>query len=446
MSSETSYGSSLLGDPLEPLIKDISWSVGPPLKYAMKGPAGGALHGKLFATCGTHYPVGPYFKYRQYYKKKKFGNGFFEVVDVDDEVLKAQIESEMRIIGPAMISDRAWLYDPAADRYEDLPNAPAALNWPDGLTVGDDFYLMGGMVFDKQKWDDFFAGRNTEQGSEMSRQVWKLTKESGAWNWVKMPPMPYFMASPMLAAVGRTIVAAGGAVAFDKDNPLTFKQRSPAVGVNSVKALDTDNLEKGWYDLPPIPGGPRSVGAIAAVGRKVYLFGGFYSFSWLNYADKREYYRDAFVFDMDTWKWRKLPDFPFKGYGWKAVVYGGREIVVTAGIRISNIDFDRSSYGEKLDSGNFDVVIFDTELESYKTLPSRVPPFPLNDSARKQIAGWFERIPPHKWWAHYDWARGIYRQTPKFALLGETIYMWGGDVLGTPVNASNELMVGKITK
>src|SRR4029077_498578 len=38
--------------------------------------------------------------------------------------------------------------------------------------------------------------------------------------------------------------------------------------------IDTKDLKAGWTELPPCPGTPRSVHALAAVGGKLYVIGG----------------------------------------------------------------------------------------------------------------------------------------------------------------------------
>jgi len=187
--------------------------------------------------------------------------------------------------------------------------------------------------------------------------------------------MPYARIWPGLAVSGKTLIAAGGSVIFDKENPLVFKS-SPAVGTSNVQALDLDNLERGWYELPPIPGTERGLFGIAAVGSRVYVFSGGYGKGYVNYGDLRGYHKDAYVLDLGKLRWRRLPDFPFRAHGIDAAPYLDRYIVLTGGMKIMHQD--RSDLlpeqSPNTDSGNFEVVVFDTQLEAYRTLPSRVPP------------------------------------------------------------------------
>ena len=291
--------------------------------------------------------------------------------------------------------------------------------------------------------------RNDGNPSLVSREVWRFSnKKSGAWKWDRLPPFPYARVWPGLAVVGTTLIAAGGSVVFDQENALVFQPQRPAVGINAVQALNTAAPEKGWYELPPIPGGARALFGMAAVGRRVYVFGGLYSKSWINYGDLRGYYSDAYVLDLDEWRWRKLPDFPFRTYGIDAAVYQDRYIVLTGGMKIGHVEPPGTTPENWTgsDEGNFEVVVFDTKLESYRTLPTRVPPFPLTQDGVDLIAGWKAKVPPHDWMATYDFSKGIYRQSPKLRLIGDRFYLLGGDVVGNPKNASDELLVGTIIR
>ena len=126
--------------------------------------------------------------------------------------------------------------------------------------------------------------------------------------------MPSLIIGRFLAAgsvVNSTIVVVGGQSSFGASG---FTGAPPGVYVNLVEAFDTTRPDEGWRELPPLPGFGRESIAVAAIGQRLYLFGGFY----VNYAEAEEdlsphrrHCGDACVFDLRTLRWRRLPDLPF---------------------------------------------------------------------------------------------------------------------------------------
>ena len=108
--------------------------------------------------------------------------------------------------GPEHVSNRAWLFDPKAGTYEDLPAAPEKLGKPEGILVGDDFYLFGGVRCPSEV--------PKGQGN-YNRQMWRLTRRSGTWKWETLAPIPYARLFPMITRVGSLIILIGGHSEFD---------------------------------------------------------------------------------------------------------------------------------------------------------------------------------------------------------------------------------------
>ena len=416
-------------------IKDITWRTASPLRYLVKGPVAGIIGDRLVVAGGTQIPTAVLEKYKGHFRRVDAGHGYYVVVDTNDPELAARIHAEMRVAADpwSRIGSGCWI--PKRGAMEDFPNAPEHINWPWGMSAGEELYVL-----------PHFLCRERGDKTLISREVWRLARKTGSWKWDQLPPFTYARVWPGLAVVGSTLIAAGGAVIFDHENPVVFTPKRQSVETSAVQGLDLTRPEKGWFELPPIPGGPRSLFATATVGGKVYVFGGYCRKGWINYSDIRGYYRDAYVFDLEPLRWRKLPDLPFATYGVDAAVYQDRYVVMAGGIKIGHSEPVAASADQwsGTDEGNFEVVIFDTKLESYRILPTRVPPFPFNDAAVDLIAGWKAKVPAHDWMMTYDFSKGIYRQSPKLRLIRNQFYLFGGDVVGTPKNATDELLVGTI--
>ena len=150
--------------------------------------------------------------------------------------------------------------------------------------------------------------------------MFRLSRAGGDWRWDEMPSMRTGRFIPGVAASGALIVVIGGQASFDVP-PIHPDQPGPYV--NAVEAFDTADPDRGWYDLPPIPGPPRDGVAIATIDDRVYVFGGNYvkyeQMTGGNFHDERRGCGDAYVLDLTQVRWRKLPDVPHPTQGWKAV-------------------------------------------------------------------------------------------------------------------------------
>jgi Protein of unknown function (DUF1668) len=206
------------------VIRDITWAKGTPMRYMLKFQAQGVLGGRILCVGGTQLPG----------------------------------------CGPDHASDRAWFFDPKTGSYEDLPPVPLPLGKPEGIVIGDDFYLMGGNI----------CPEKVAQGSAtLNRRVWRLSRRTGAWRWAAMAPLPFYRVFPAIARVDKTILLRGGRAVYNPETSedLAYKNRHPAVEIGSVIAFDTERPEKGWQDLPPMPGNGRTAVAVATVGRNCLL-------------------------------------------------------------------------------------------------------------------------------------------------------------------------------
>jgi hypothetical protein len=230
-----------------------------------------------------------------------------------------------------------------------------------------------------------------------------------------MPPLRIGRLFPGCAAAGTTIVVLGG-------------ETGPGSAQTAeVEAFDAGSPAAGWSRLPEFPGQARQSMAVAAIGRKIYVFGGMKSAP-----DAVARYAEAWVLDLPARQWTRLPDLPFPAFGWEAVVYRDRWIVMAGGIAGSAT---RSA-------PNFDVVVFDAARPSYATLPTRIPPYEIHPE--RYITWLRPALVDEVRRAGMDPARGTYRHGPELSIVGDTIYLCGGEVVSPDMNITCEVLLGTL--
>ncbi len=193
-----------------------------------------------------------------------------------------------------------------------------------------------------------------------------------------------------------------------------------------------------WEMGSPMPW-PTKGQAQAAIGQNIYVFGGIY----INYAEHRSgplgpHVRgcgDAYVFNLETQQWRRLPDVPRPVYGWDAAPYKGRYIIITGGIRDYPVEhpYRYKDHISKVRSPNFDVLVFDTLRETYRALPSQIPAYQAPPERRQQ----------HLESKGFDFSKGVYRLSAELSRVGDRLYLCGGEVV-SPHNVTDEIVVGTI--
>ena len=368
-------------------IRDITWEMGPPMPYPTKGQAQGVIGDSIVAAAGV-------------------GHVGWDLVNRHGR------------------ANGTRLLDTKTQRWESLPDAPVGVRWPEGVAVGDGFYMVTGWI-------------TSEPPDTTTRRMFRLSRDGGGWRWDEMPSMRTGRFIPGVAASGTEIVVVGGQASFDVD-PIHPDQPGPYV--NAVEAFDTADPERGWYDLPPIPGPPRDGVAIATIEDRVYVFGGNYvKYEQMvggNFHDERRGCGDAYVLDLGEVRWRKLPDAPFPTQGWKAVAYGGRYVVIAGGVRNYPVEhvYEYADSVPDVLAPNFDVLVFDTVEETYTALPTQIPPYVTREPELQDRLRGSEG---------FDFSKGVYRVGPELDIVGDKIYMCGAEVISN-CNVTDEVVVGTI--
>jgi N-acetylneuraminic acid mutarotase len=160
--------------------------------------------------------------------------------------------------------------------------------------------------------------------------------------------------------------------------------------------IDTRDLKAGWKELPPCPGTPRAVHALAAVGGKLYVIGGagWHSARWAKEhpgpggrAILGGTVVDNWRFDPRTAQWDRLPDTPIAtgNFPSGAIVFANRWILLIGGYQYEFVlnpdDTYRAPYGKvtkHYPDKDYcsDVLVFDASTGTF----GKADPLPLNNN------------------------------------------------------------------
>ena len=150
-------------------------------------------------------------------------------------------------------------------------------------------------------------------------------------------------------------------------------------------ALDTNNLAAGWQVCAACPGTSRFVEATAAVGGKLYVFGGTAGND--NPTENYATVVDNWVYDPASDVWTRLHDLPVASGNFPggSIVYDNRYVLLGGGCQYSDVLAPDGSiqpvYGTttKHDPGydyDSDLWVYDTQTNTFGT----ATPLPLNNN------------------------------------------------------------------
>ncbi len=172
--------------------------------------------------------------------------------------------------------------------WERMPQTlPARMAYGVSATFGDELILVGGSQ------EQFFHA-----------DVWAMRWLQGQLSFRKLPSLPFPLANMAGCRAGQLLIVAGGT-----ESPTG----SP---VSRCLAMDLENMEAGWFELPTWPGPARTQPVAGAHAGDFYLFSG-EGISVDSAGIKlRTLYRDAYRLSARqkdgkwTGQWARLPDLP----------------------------------------------------------------------------------------------------------------------------------------
>ncbi len=207
-------------------------------------------------------------------------------------------------------SETAWFLRPENKDWRPLPPMPKGCAYTHGTGAEDSLIVVGG------RWRghataDVFRLRRTGQDD---------------WRWDVLPSLAEARATAGVAAVGPKVVATGGGD-WDRQVGGAFAPRM----VSRVEVLDLKQLDQGWRQAAAFPGGPCVAAMVAAIGGKIYHFGGYDL--WYEQGQRRiEIKNAAWIYDVAANHWEPLPALPRRMYGGASAVLRDRYIVLMGGV------------------------------------------------------------------------------------------------------------------
>lgn len=221
-------------------------------------------------------------------------------------------------------TDDVSFYNPLARAWTSRPALPRRLAYGAMAALGGNVYVLGGC-----------------DESTTYRDMYRL---HGA-QWEPAGQTPSTLQYTTAIAVGRRIFLLGGTSLV---GDLTRA---------SAEAWVYDSADGRWEQLPPMPGTPRCIHAAAAIGQRIYVFGGCYQPAGAPLVNLA----DACCLDTETRKWSVLAPAPVAARSWSAAA-AGEAIYLFGGYA-----------GQFLDS----IYRYDPGADAY-TLAGRLP-LPLAD-------------------------------------------------------------------
>ena len=253
----------------------ITWTQGPVYPALVKGPAVGAVDGRLMVTGGMSYPW------------REVDYGFWLATEDTPEQAPSVVVPGEKIESPL-------------GSWHPMPPLPVGPGWTSGAVVAGGLAVVG--------------GRRRAVGMKAIADVWFLDVGAGATTWEKLPDRP----SPAMVA---TTMADGDYLytAFGTDwHPHEHATGDPNIYMMNVRE------RSGWETVAQFPGDPRWMGCMAICNGKLWIVGGrdqpvggiretkpYNAYSKANNnVVGHVAYRELWVFDFESGVWEELPHPP----------------------------------------------------------------------------------------------------------------------------------------
>ncbi|WP_018626565.1 hypothetical protein [Niabella aurantiaca] len=172
--------------------------------------------------------------------------------------------------------DAIYVLKEPGGKWERMGRLPKPLGYGVSVSTKEELIIIGG-----------------SNESAHFAEVYTLKYEQGTIRTGTLPSLPVPLANSCGVLAGNCIYVLGGLTG--PNDPETK---------NIFLCLDLKDLQKGWVELPPLPGPSRMLAVAAAVGQTFFVFSG----TTLEKGE-RKYLKDAYSYDP-TDGWKRLNDMP----------------------------------------------------------------------------------------------------------------------------------------
>lgn len=315
-----------------PVLFKIDWTRGNDLEWRYNGGALGIFGDKIVYATG-------------------FGRR------VPDEIKKRDgyFDGYHKLLGVYDLPTRKWSFDHPP--FPGIARAYTTTPINDGQNT---LYVLGGQSY---------------IAPHTFKDAYRLTFANDEWKWTQLPDMKRPGAMFAAAEIDGKLYAQGGTY---YDHVAGWDATINNVG-QRLEVFDQAAIDKGWVDLPPLPGTARSHQAVAAVGGKLYVLGGVQERS----TPKADAWNvvDNWVFDPKAQSWKQLRDQPYPLESFSSVVFENRYILLIGGYGgRATIDAKGTVTHAALPDQGFTgrVLVYDTQTDTYGA--GTPLPFPMGDT------------------------------------------------------------------
>lgn len=184
------------------------------------------------------------------------------------------------------------IYDPKTNTWSKGPDMPFPLSYGTGDAIAGRLYIVSGS-----------DGQRDYKETIICRRV------GGQYQWLWGPALPAPRIYTASVVIGTKLYVIGGA----PDHELNGKF------YNDMLILDTARPGQGWRSSHRMPGAGRVLLGAAAIGDRIYVFGGYQ-----RTRDGMKNSDDAFVYDTAKDRWDRLPDAPYAARCWDGLALDGQ--------------------------------------------------------------------------------------------------------------------------
>lgn len=205
-------------------------------------------------------------------------------------------------------------YDPATDRWSELPDLPVRREYGRAMVADGKIYFLGGT----RQMDAGYI-----KPSRIYGDMFVLDPNAAVprWEWHSQLTVP--RSHMAVAGIGSYLTVIGG-----NEFEWASKGYHHDTIRETVEVFDLNNPDAGWRICTPIPDHGRGWSASVVHEERLYLFGG------LSWAEEGTMIRSAqtLSYSPKTNEWTSASPAPVAVSGWEGAVHDGRYAIIGGGV------------------------------------------------------------------------------------------------------------------